>query len=138
MEEEDDEEAKMWTRKHQKEDWNILKQTMRHEENDSPGTVVNYQEKADDLLEMRDELISKHMKYIWKVALLLKQEGELITRVQGIDNQEEKYPIDKYVEKMRQIVQHNLKIYTDLDKDLEEFQQAMNEEEEAFKYVGGS
>ena len=74
---------------------------MRHEDNDSPGTVVNYQDKADDLLEMRDELISKHMKYIRKVALLLKQEGELITRVQGIDNQEDKYPIDKYVEKMR-------------------------------------
>jgi hypothetical protein len=49
---------------------------------------------------MRDELIAKHMKYIRKVALLLKQEGELITRVQGIDNSQERYPIDKYVEKM--------------------------------------
>ena len=77
------------------------------------------------------------MKYIRKVALLLKQEGELITRVQGLDNQDEKYPIDKYVEKMRQIVQHNLKIYTDLDTDLEKFQQVMREEEEAYKNVGG-
>lgn len=95
---------KMRTRKAQKEDWQILKQTMRSGgENNMPGSptgTVNFQEKADDLLEMRDELIAKHMKYIRKVALLLKQEGELITRVQGIDNSQERYPIDKYVEKM--------------------------------------
>jgi len=77
------------------------------------------------------------MKYIRKVALLLKQEGELITRVQGIDAREEdRYPIDKYVEKMREIVRYNLKIYGDLDQDLEKFQTVLQEEEEAHNEIG--
>ena len=37
------------------------------------------------LMEKKEELISKHMKYIRQVALMLKQEGELITQVQGPD-----------------------------------------------------
>ena len=80
---------------------------------------------------MRDDLIHKHMKCIRKIALLLKQEGELITRVQGIDNGGQDYPIDKYVGKMRDIVGENLKIYSDLDKDLGQLQRVLNEEEEA-------
>ena len=111
------------TKKAQHEDWAMLKQTLRSGDDgsNSPKTV-NLQEKAEDIMEMRDDLIQKHMKYIRKIALLLKQEGELITRVQGIDNGGEDYPIDKYVGKMRDIVQYNLKIYSDLDKDLGQLQ----------------
>ena len=117
---EDDEETMNRTKKGQEEDWQLLKQTLRSGgENPDNDGVSEFQDKVDDILEMREDLVTKHMKYIRKVALLLKQEGELITRVQGIDqSEEERYPIDKYVEKMRQIVQHNINIYTDLDQDL--------------------
>ena len=129
----EEEELMMRTKKGQNDDWQYLKQTSN---DDSPGTV-KYEEKADSLLDMREDLIQKHMKYIRKVALLLKQEGELITRVQGIDAREEdRYPIDKYVEKMREIVRYNLKIYGDLDQDLEKFQTVLQEEEEAHNEIG--
>ncbi len=109
----------MRTKKAQHDDWQMLKQTLRSGDDGSgsPGTV-NLQEKANDILEMKDDLIQKHMKCIRKIALLLKQEGELITRVQGIDSTSETIPIDRYVSKMREIVQYNLRIYSDLDKDL--------------------
>ena len=129
-EQDDEEEIKMRTKKGQNEDWQLLKQTLRHGGSlgtgtDSPGTV-HYHDQANDILEMREDLIQKHMKYIREVALLLKQEGELITRVQGIDTQDgDRYPIDKYAEKMRYIVKKNLQIYADLDKDLEKFQGAL-------------
>lgn len=85
---------------------------------------------------MQNEFIAKHMKYIRKVALLLKQEGELITNVQGIENPDNKYSIDKYVDTMRKITKYYLNIYTDLDKDLEVLQRTMQEEEEAYRGAG--
>ena len=83
---EDDEETMNRTKKGQEEDWQLLKQTLRSGgENPDNDGVSEFQDKVDDILEMREDLVTKHMKYIRKVALLLKQEGELITRVQGID-----------------------------------------------------
>lgn len=122
---EDDVESMMRTRKGELEDWKLLKQTLR-----SGGEeilAVDLQEKADMLLERKEELISKHMKYIRQVALMLKQEGELITQVQGPDSNEE-----DYVQKMRKIVKQKLKIYKDLDQDLDEVDNLMKEEEEAY------
>jgi hypothetical protein len=120
--EEDEEDLKMRTRQLQKEDWQILKQTMRSGEDKnsgSPNTDINLQEKAEEILELQNEFITKHMKYIRKVALLLKQEGELITNVQGIENPDNKYSIDKYVDTMRKITKYYLNIYSELDGDLE-------------------
>ena len=63
---------------------------------------------------------------------MLKQEGELITQVQGPESDEE-----TYVEKMRKIVKQKLKIYQDLEKDLDEVDHLMKEEEEAYSKVKG-
>lgn len=72
----------MRTKKGELEDWKLLKQTLRSGGEDD-FIPMDLQEKADMLLEKKEELISKHMKYIRQVALMLKQEGELITQVQG-------------------------------------------------------
>mmetsp|Transcript_29486 Transcript_29486/g.33779 ORF Transcript_29486/g.33779 Transcript_29486/m.33779 type:complete len:88 (+) Transcript_29486:827-1090(+) len=84
------------------------------------------------LLEKKEELISKHMKYIRQVALMLKQEGELITQVQGPESDEE-----NYIEKMRKIVKQKIKIYKDLETDLDEVDKLMKEEEEAYSRING-
>jgi kinesin family protein 2/24 len=74
----------MRTKKGELEDWKLLKQTLRSGgEDDIMG--LDLQEKADMLLEKKEDIISKHMKYIRQVALMLKQEGELITQVQQPD-----------------------------------------------------
>lgn len=127
---EEDQENLMRTKKGELEDWKLLKQTLKSGGEDL--LAVELQEKADLLLEKKEELISKHMKYIRQVALMLKQEGELITQVQGPESDEE-----TYVEKMRKIVKQKLKIYKDLEKDLDEVDQLMREEEEAYSKVKG-
>lgn len=127
---EEDHENLMRTKKGELEDWKLLKQTLRSGGEDL--LAVELQEKADLLLEKKEELISKHMKYIRQVALMLKQEGELITQVQGPESDEE-----RYVEKMRKIVKQKLKIYKDLENDLDEVDQLMKEEEEAYSKVNG-
>lgn len=70
------------------------------------------------------------MKYIRQVAPMLKREGELITQVQGPESDEE-----KYVAEMRKIVKQKLKIYQDLEKDLDEVDRLMREEEEVYNKV---
>lgn len=81
-ENDENQEDLMRTKKGELEDWKLLKQTLRSGGEDD-FIPMDLQEKADMLLEKKEELISKHMKYIRQVALMLKQEGELITHVQG-------------------------------------------------------
>eukprot|EP00117_Sycon_ciliatum_P045274 scpid66228/ scgid32558/ Kinesin-like protein Klp10A; Kinesin-like protein at cytological position 10A len=125
----------MRTKQGEMEDWKLLKQTLKNK-GENLGEI-DLQEKADQVLEKEEELIGKHMKYIRQVALLLKQEGELITRVQGLDSKKEKYSTSKYVERMKKIVKENMKIYTDLDNKLEEVSTLMEEEEEMYEKVNG-
>lgn len=125
---EEDQETLMRTKKGELEDWKLLKQTLR-----SGGEElidVDLQEKVDMLNEKKEELISKHMKYIRQVAPMLKREGELITQVQGPESDEE-----RYVSEMRKIVKQKLKIYQDLDRDLDVVDRLMREEEEAYNQV---
>lgn len=126
---EEDQENLMRTKKGELEDWRLLKQTLRSGGEDDIQ-ALDIQEKADMLMEKKEELISKHMKYIRQVALMLKQEGELITNVQKPDCDEE-----YYVKQMRQIVKQKLKIYQDLDRDLDEIENLQMEEEEAYNQV---
>lgn len=126
---EEDQENLMRTKKGEMEDWKLLKQTLRYG-GEEDFDAMDLQEKADMLLEKKEELISKHMKYIRQVALMLKQEGELITQVQGPESDEE-----SYIQNMRRIVKQKLKIYQDLDRDLDEVDKLMREEEEAYKMV---
>jgi kinesin family member 2/24 len=125
----EDQENLMRTKKGEMEDWKLLKQTLRYG-GEEDFEAMDLQEKADMLLEKKEELISKHMKYIRQVALMLKQEGELITQVQGPQSDEE-----SYIQNMRRIVKQKLKIYQDLDRDLDEVDKLMKEEEEAYKMV---
>ena len=125
----DDQEDLMRTKKGEKEDWKLLKQTLKSGGEDD-FIPLDLQEKADMLMEKKEELISKHMKYIRQVALMLKQEGELITQVQSPDCDEE-----QYVRNMRKIVKQKLKIYNDLDHDLDDIDNLMKEEEEAYNQV---
>ena len=81
---EENQEDLMRTKKGELEDWRLLKQTLKSGGEDDM-IAMDLQEKADMLMEKKEELISKHMKYIRQVALMLKQEGELITQVQGPD-----------------------------------------------------
>lgn len=56
------------------------------------------------LMEKEEEVIGLHMKYIKEVARLLKKEGDLITKVQGLEGDDDKLPVDKYVDSMMGIV----------------------------------
>ena len=64
----------------QKADWQILRNTIS--KNDKfAETTMNFQEKAENLSQKQDELLHKHFRYIREVANLLREEGQVLTRV---------------------------------------------------------
>ena len=60
---------------------------------------------------------------------MLTEEGELISNVQGIGNDD--YDIDDYVNRMEKIIKRNIDIYTDLQRRMNRFKKHLKEEEEA-------
>ena len=60
----------------------MLKRTIRKGDK-MAETTMNFQEKVDSLIEKQDELLNKHFWYIWEVAQLLKQEGQILTKVKN-------------------------------------------------------
>ena len=92
----------MRTKMKENEDWQKLKNTIR------PGdkmaeTAMNFQEKADTLIEKQDELLNKHFKYIREVAQLLKTEGQILTKVKHKERDDETH-LDDYISQMESIV----------------------------------
>jgi anaerobic ribonucleoside-triphosphate reductase len=78
--------------------------------------LLTFHEKADELVEEAEELRSKHIEYLRESAMLLTEEGKLISNVQGIGSEE--YDMDEYVSRMEKIVMRNLEIYGDLQNRL--------------------
>ena len=118
-------------RKKKKEDWNYLKQTLHMDQK-----MMTFHEKVDKIVEEEEQLKNKHLEYLKEAANLLTQEGELISNVQGIG--QEDYDIDEYVDKMEHIIQRNLEIYMDLQRRMQKFRKHLQEEEAAHKEVTGS
>ena len=135
-------------RKKKKEDWNYLKQTLRsnnmmnggdpevNEQVDS--NLLSFHEKADELVEMEEELRNKHLEYLKEAAKLLTEEGQLISSVHDFNKEDENYDMDDYVNRMERIVKRNLEIYGDLNNRIQNFKKHMKEEEEAHKKCSGT
>ena len=83
-------------------------------------------EKADNVLEKEEDLISSHMLFIKENAQILTQEGELISYVQETED----YDIDYYVEKIGKIAARKLQIYMQLRDKMMDFKKSLKEEEE--------
>ena len=88
--------------------------------------MLDYGEKADQLLEKEEELLAAHMQMIKENAQLLTKEGELISYVQ----ETEEYEIDAYVEKMQRIIERKLALYNQLGLKLKDFKHQLKEEED--------
>jgi len=74
------------------EDWNYLKKTIagdgfqgingqEDKENRPSQDMLDFQEKADSLMEKEEEVIGTHMNLIKENASLLTEEGKLISYV---------------------------------------------------------
>lgn len=98
--------------------------------------MLTFHEKVDRIVDEEEELRNKHLQYLKEAAQLLTEEGELISKVQGMSGEE--YDIEDYVGNMERIIKRNLEIYGDLQKKMNKFKKHLKEEEEAHQNVRGT
>ena len=72
-----------------------------------------------DLEEKQDYLISAHMNVIKDEAKLLTEEGNLISNIKGVNN--ENYTMDEYAKRLDEIIDRKLEYYKELKKKIEEY-----------------
>ena len=81
-----------------------------------------------NILEEQEEVFATHMAAIKEDAKLLTQESELISKIQGVGFMD--YDVDAYVDKLESIIKKKMKMYTLLNKKVENFKRYLKEEDE--------
>ena len=71
------------------------------------------------IIEEQEALIANHMDIIKSEAKLLTEEGNLISRIKGIT--EENYTMEEYVYKIEDIIKTKLKYFQDLKQKIKEY-----------------
>ena len=92
--------------------------------NDNNKISKNIKDDDDDffnegLEEKQDYLISSHMNVIKDEAKLLTEEGNLISNIKGVTD--ENYTMDEYAKRLEEIIERKLEYYKELKKKIEEY-----------------
>ena len=78
-----------------------------------------YDENIPYIIEEQEALIANHMDIIKSEAKLLTEEGNLISKIKGIT--EENYTMEEYVYKIEDIIKTKLKYFQDLKQKIKEY-----------------
>ena len=78
-----------------------------------------YNNDDKELEEKQDYLISSHMNVIKDEAKLLTEEGNLISDIKGVTN--ENYTMDEYAKRLDEIIERKLEYYKELKKKIQEY-----------------
>ena len=90
-------------------------------EDDSKEEKVptNMEEKYNYIADEQEKLIANHMDIIKNEAQLLTEEGNLISKIKGIT--EENYSMEEYVPKIEEIIDSKLKYFRELKKKIKKY-----------------
>lgn len=80
------------------------------------------------IIEQEEEIITTHIQIIKDDAKLLTEEGELISSIKGINNDETDFLMEDYIRNLDQIINKKISIYMDLKKKMEIYKQTLNED----------
>ncbi len=89
---------------------------------------IKYNEVSDKIFEQEEDLIMTHMQIIKDDARLLTEEGELITNIKGINQEDQNFTMEDYTMCLDQIINKKISIYMDLKKKMEIYKQTLYEE----------
>ena len=64
---------------------------------------IKYHKLTDQIIEDEDEIVATHMDVIKQDAKMLTEEGELITKIKGIEDNEENFNMDEYIKRLEKI-----------------------------------
>ena len=103
-----------------KKEEEIIDNINEEEKVDEPESSTNInEENIPYIVEEQEALIANHMDIIKSEAKLLTEEGNLISKIKGIT--EENYTMEEYVYKIEDIIKTKLKYFQDLKQKIKEY-----------------
>ena len=108
-----------------------LKQTISKGGKYISDDFIKYNQLTGKIVEAEDEIVNTHMNVIKNDAKMLTDEGELITKIKGLNN--EYYSMDEYVIELEQMIDKKISLYSDLKGKLNIYKKHIKEEDEMRK-----
>ena len=103
----------------EEEENNDIKQEFNEQLNNDDNTMGETQTNIPYIVEEQEALIANHMDIIKSEAQLLTEEGNLISKIKGIT--EENYSMEEYVPKIEEIIETKLNYFKELKQKIKEY-----------------
>ena len=111
-----------------------LKKTVSKEGKYISDEFIKYQLLTEKIVEDEDDIVSTHMNVIKDDAKILTEEGELITKIKGINSDlNEEFTMDEYSNRLEMIIDKKINMYSDLKDKLDIYKEHIKEEDEMRK-----
>jgi kinesin family protein 2/24 len=119
---------------HDIDDLLYLKKTVSKEGKYISDEFIKYQLLTEKIVEDEDDIVSTHMNVIKDDAKILTEEGELITKIKGINSElNEEFTMDEYLNRLEMIIDKKINMYSELKDKLDIYKEHIKEEDEMRK-----
>ena len=115
------------------EDLIYLKKTVSKDGKFISDDFIKYHKLTDTIIQDEDDIINTHMEVIKQDAKLLTEEGKLISLIKGIGNEEEKIEVDEYINRLENVVDQKINLYSGLQNKIDVYKIHLKEEDKMRK-----
>ena len=111
------------------EDLIYLKKTVSKDGKFISDDFIKYHKLTDTIIQDEDDIITTHMEVLKQDAKLLTEEGRLISLIKGIGSEEEKIEIDEYIQRLENVLDQKVNIYSGLQDKIDVYKGHLKEED---------
>ena len=115
------------------EDLIYLKKTVSKDGKFISDDFIKYHKLTDTIIQDEDDIITTHMEVVKQDAKLLTEEGRLISLIKGIGNEEEKIEVDEYIQRLENVLDQKMNIYSGLQDKIDVYKGHLKEEDKMRK-----
>ena len=115
------------------EDLIYLKKEMSKDGKFISDDFIKYHKLTDQIIEDEDDIVATHMDVIKQDAKMLTEEGELITKIKGIEDNGENFSMEEYLKRLENIIDNKIDIYSGLQNKIDVYKQHIKDEEKMRK-----
>ena len=111
------------------EDLIYLKKTVSKDGKFISDDFIKYHKLTDTIIQDEDDIITTHMEVVKQDAKLLTEEGRLISLIKGIGSEEEKIEVDEYIQRLENVLDQKMNIYSGLQDKIDIYKGHLKEED---------
>ena len=115
------------------EDLIYLKKTVSKDGKFISDDFIKYHKLTDTIIQDEDDIINTHMEVVKQDAKLLTEEGRLISLIKGIGTDEDKIEIDEYIQRLDNVLDQKMNIYSGLQDKINIYKGHLKEEDKMRK-----